>query len=198
MSEPRLPKAYSRYGSSMGRRDTRADCDESIKFRVYEVSIADGYDNGGAYWGSGEPLFRAVGESETADGGECEMWFRARDRNRALDTVLREYPKARFFKGRTSEPKLTAITSSGAIVLILTRADALDAARGDGAIESVLCSPYVASQTAAWSPEVVRGELAEVGCWEAAELADHAAENVKRLVWVLACDLADEICCGAR
>jgi hypothetical protein len=73
----------------MGRRDTHADDqDAPIKLIVQHLPFVDDcYDAGGAYWGSGEPLWRAV-EPE----GEVEFFLRATDRWKALEIVREEYP----------------------------------------------------------------------------------------------------------
>jgi hypothetical protein len=74
----------------MGRRDTHTDGDRegAIKLIVHHLPFVDGdYDAGGAYWGAGEPLWRAV-EVE----GDVEFFLRAKDRWEALEAVREEYP----------------------------------------------------------------------------------------------------------
>jgi hypothetical protein len=97
MGEPRLSKGYTEYGAQMGRMGAKGDPDEALKFRVYQVHLdSGGYDNGGAYWGSGTPLFRALAEGVDQ---QVELYLRAEHRLAALQLVLDEYPKARFFRG---------------------------------------------------------------------------------------------------
>jgi hypothetical protein len=55
---------------------------------------AGGYDEGGAYWGRGGPLYHAC-EYRT-DG--LDYFFRARDRQHAKEVVLARYPNARFYR----------------------------------------------------------------------------------------------------
>jgi hypothetical protein len=80
----RLPKAYSQYGASMGRT---SDALEHFSACVGRVSLArvpldaGGYDSGGAYWGIGEPLWRARGAEDDLD--DLEAFFRAPSREAA-------------------------------------------------------------------------------------------------------------------
>lgn len=87
----KLSEVNGSRGAPMGRRDTHADdCHAPIKLIVHHLPFVDGdYDAGGAYWGAGEPLWRAL-EPE----GEVEFFFRAKDRWDALNYVKGEYPFA--------------------------------------------------------------------------------------------------------
>lgn len=40
------------------------------------------------------------------------------------------------------------------------------------------------------APEILAEELREYGAWSDEELKDHAA-NIKRIIWIAACDLAE-------
>jgi hypothetical protein len=73
----------------MGRRDThRDDRWEPIQLVVQHLPFVDGdYDSGGAYWGAGEPIWRAVEVD-----GPVEFFLRAKDRWAALEAVREEYP----------------------------------------------------------------------------------------------------------
>jgi hypothetical protein len=72
----------------MGRQDVHGDPDEPIQLIVHHLPFEDGdYDSGGAYWGAGEPLWRAV-ELD----GPVEFFLRAKDRWEALEAVRAEYP----------------------------------------------------------------------------------------------------------
>src|SRR5436190_18893849 len=51
-----------------------------------------GYDEGGAYWGLGEPLYWAT------DGAGVDVFRRARDRPTAKRIILEQYPTARFYR----------------------------------------------------------------------------------------------------
>jgi hypothetical protein len=55
-----FPKVSARYGAPMGRSESPlGEAPRSV--RVFRVRInSGGYDDGGAYWGLGKPLFCAV------------------------------------------------------------------------------------------------------------------------------------------
>ncbi len=54
MAEHKFSKAYSQYGASMGRPSEALEG----KVKLFQVRLdSGGYDNGGAYWGPGEPLW---------------------------------------------------------------------------------------------------------------------------------------------
>lgn len=90
-----LPKAYSKYGADMGRREQHADNKaEPIKLRLARVPLdAGGYDSGGAYWGVGQPLYCAWDE-ET----ELQIFFRASNREAAKRVARETYPNARLYR----------------------------------------------------------------------------------------------------
>ncbi|MEP2533508.1 hypothetical protein [Shimia sp.] len=58
-----LSEVGGRYGAPMGRRSDVLDAAEPVTVRRVTLD-AGGYDSGGAYWGTGTPLWRAV----AADG----------------------------------------------------------------------------------------------------------------------------------
>ena len=51
---PALEECDCRRGAPMGRRNNVIKAEA---FRVKRVALDDGYDQGGAYWGYGAPLF---------------------------------------------------------------------------------------------------------------------------------------------
>lgn len=54
--------SYSAYGAPMGRT-TYGDQRNFTKFRLFRVKLnKGGYDDGGAYWGIGKPLWCAMSE----------------------------------------------------------------------------------------------------------------------------------------
>jgi len=73
----------------MGRHNTHGDHEAKVELYVHVCPLDQGYDEGGAYWGEGQPLWRAV----APDGG-IEFFMRAADREAAIDMVYEEYPKA--------------------------------------------------------------------------------------------------------
>ena len=67
MPEYKFEKAYSQYGASMGRSNY-GRLDVARRVRLFRVRLdAGGYDNGGAYWGLGLPLWCALAEDMSAD-----------------------------------------------------------------------------------------------------------------------------------
>jgi hypothetical protein len=82
-----LARAYSKYGASMGRD---SDPLETITGKVHLERVRldrGGYDNGGAYWGVGLPLWRVWNELG-------EAFFRAPNR----DAAKAKLPGRRFFR----------------------------------------------------------------------------------------------------
>lgn len=89
-------KAFSRYGASMGRSDYGPTPDIPVKVRLQKVPLdSGGYDPGGAYWGNGMTLWRAESASEEFD---YTRYFRAPSRKLAKETILQDYPEARFYR----------------------------------------------------------------------------------------------------
>lgn len=70
MPSKQFPDVNSRYGAPLGRRSTPSNRpEEAASVRLFRVRIdAQGYDDGGAYWGLGEPLWCC-----TDDGGYQEF-----------------------------------------------------------------------------------------------------------------------------
>lgn len=73
-----LPDVGGLYGAPMGRRSDVLDPAEPMTLRRVTLD-SGGYDSGGAYWGLGEPLWRA----EAAD--DSTAYFRAESRADALE-----------------------------------------------------------------------------------------------------------------
>lgn len=94
----------SQYGAPMGRRDFIGDTGAPYKFRLFKVRLdSGGYDDGGAYWGLGEPLYCADSEPMADEFGEymgsdARHFIRAKSREHAKLKVLNDYPKARFYR----------------------------------------------------------------------------------------------------
>lgn len=88
-----LSKGYSERGARMGRTSVN-QCDEDAP-RVYlnrRYLDAGGYDQGGAYWGHGAPLYNAYTED-----GSFDIWLRALTREHAKTVIRAQIPGARFF-----------------------------------------------------------------------------------------------------
>lgn len=89
-------------------------------------------------------------------------------------------------------------TSSGRIELQMTKAQALEVSHPGQCDDDVLALsrvPKMRRQLAAIDRALLRAELAEYGAWEDSELGDHE-QNLQRILWLLAGDLAEE--CRAR
>ena len=93
MSRPPLPNVSSKYGAPMGRCD-HAHPGNEYKVYVHQIPVnAGGNDKGGAYWGLGAPLFRAI----SADG-EFACYRRARNRRQAVAALRIEFPSITFYR----------------------------------------------------------------------------------------------------
>jgi len=89
----------STYGAPMGRHEAKGDPDWPYRFSLQRVRLnSGGYDDGGAYWGHGAPLWYASAVSGDEGVANVEMFFRAKDRTAARAVILDEYPEARFYR----------------------------------------------------------------------------------------------------
>lgn len=96
MSRFYYSKAYSIYGSSMGRNEHHGG-NPVTRFRLQRVPVNEGgYDPGGAYWGKGMPLWQYEADNDEDD--VITGFTRAMDREDAKLDVLRRYPTARFYR----------------------------------------------------------------------------------------------------
>lgn len=77
-----LSNVSCKYGAPMGR--PCEDLTHVINVSVHRVKMSScgAYDDGGAYWGIGKPLYRAAGEHES--GVICESFVRANSRAEAI------------------------------------------------------------------------------------------------------------------
>lgn len=67
---------------------------QAQRFYLERVRLdSGGYDQGGAYWGCGDPLYRFESEDRFLNG-----FRRADDRDEAKELVLDAYPRALFFR----------------------------------------------------------------------------------------------------
>ena len=88
MSSVNLPKAHSKYGASMGRYQGTPYglC------KLQRVHLSQGgYDRGGAYWGTGQPLFCC----EDSDGEQA--FIRADNREQAKSRLQTAF-NVRFYR----------------------------------------------------------------------------------------------------
>lgn len=98
----KLPKVNGKYGAPMGRTYFNTNF-ENIPCKVYikRVYTHEGYDNGGAYWGDGQPLFIAFfNHFFPEDNTEIEgqIFVRANGRNEAKQIVKNEWGFASFYR----------------------------------------------------------------------------------------------------
>jgi hypothetical protein len=92
-----LPKSFSSRGADMGRAAKPGPADLPYKFSLQRLRIdAGGYDQGGAYWGHGAPLFWACDES--THSAPVEVFLRAADREAVKAKIRESYPAARFYR----------------------------------------------------------------------------------------------------
>jgi len=71
-----------KYGAPMGRYCEKLDACRLVSVARLKMSSCGAYDDGGAYWGRGKPLYRAAGEHES--GVICESFVRANSRAEAI------------------------------------------------------------------------------------------------------------------
>lgn len=102
MAEHKLPKAgwcgdMSR-GAALGRSPQGEGQAPAGRLRLARVRLdSGGYDNGGAYWGHGQPLYRASGETKDF---VFEQFVRADDRDDAKQQIREMFPReeVKFFR----------------------------------------------------------------------------------------------------
>jgi hypothetical protein len=84
MKHSQFPDVSSRYGAPMGRPEVRTPepiADRSIA--VFRVKLDwGGYDDGGAYWGAGQPIYCA-----RSDSGSFRRFIRASSRAAAIQAM---------------------------------------------------------------------------------------------------------------
>lgn len=86
------------YGAPKGRRTILpVDLDEPVKLQLVRLRlVGDGaYDTGGAYWGAGDPLYFARGDTSEV---VVEMYTRAKSRAAAKQKIRVVLPNATFFR----------------------------------------------------------------------------------------------------
>jgi len=83
-------------GAPMGRPDCYGDGVSPCKLHLERVHFVDGdYDRGGAYWGSGTPLYVAYGEDANE---QIEMFTRASTREAAKVLIQSRRKNVRFYR----------------------------------------------------------------------------------------------------
>lgn len=91
MNNAHVPPVNARYGAPMGRPDKAQDTGLRMHLRRVRIN-SGGYDDGGAYWGLGAPLW-------AYDDGENDWsYLRARTRDDAKAKILERFPDAKFYR----------------------------------------------------------------------------------------------------
>lgn len=89
-------KVGSMYGSPMGRTRCLGDGISPCKLHLERIRLnMGGYDSGGAYWGTGTPLYVAHGYD---DREAIQIFVRASNRQEAKETVQRERKNVSFYR----------------------------------------------------------------------------------------------------
>ena len=92
----KLSNVSSMYGAPMGRRENMGERMMPVRMHLARVRLNQGgYDSGGAYWGTGAPLYCAWG-----DGPEevQEVYLRALTHEDAKCKVREQFPRATFYR----------------------------------------------------------------------------------------------------
>jgi len=80
----------------MGRFGNRSERHQHIKMHLVRANLdSGGYDEGGAYWGIGEPLYWAYGDGERE---MQETFVRGSTREKAKENVRKDFPNATFYR----------------------------------------------------------------------------------------------------
>lgn len=70
-----------------------------MKFYMWRIRLnSQGYDNMGAYWGIGQPLYYYSHEWPNEHGHYIQETIRASSREDAKAKIRVKYPKARFYR----------------------------------------------------------------------------------------------------
>lgn len=90
----RLSNGCTRYGAQLGRRNVLPeDHERPVKLRMRKLRLMDygAYDEMGAYWGLGNPIYFAASE-------DTEIFVRASSRDSAKQAVRAILPAATFHR----------------------------------------------------------------------------------------------------
>lgn len=99
MNPPYLRKVNTTYGAPMGRTEYLPRHYNGERLHLRRVPLnSGGYDPGGAYWGTGLPLYCAYGHTCGGIGEPVELYTRATSHAAAADKLRAEHT------GRTQVP----------------------------------------------------------------------------------------------
>lgn len=93
-------KGCTKYGADMGRRN-QPEGEPDSPLYLQKLRFVDGdYDTGGAYWGSGDPIWCAFSEefakSTTTADDSLRIFVRARTREEAKKLVAEQFKEDGF------------------------------------------------------------------------------------------------------
>lgn len=96
---PKLKQVSCKYGAPMGRPGAHPGDDPRCIIRVRRVRLdSGGYDEGGAYWGHGQPLWYASGIDEFEGARSAiEDFTRAPSKTAAIAYWREQWPNARIW-----------------------------------------------------------------------------------------------------
>jgi len=102
MDKLKLSKAFSKFGSQMGRSNQLPkNALTTGKLQMQKMEWVDGdYDWGGAYWGRSEKhgdMYHVEGNLKNEDGTTI-IFIRALNRKRAKEQVLKQLPNVSFYR----------------------------------------------------------------------------------------------------
>lgn len=89
-------KVNCQYGAPMGRPEyIKYELPEGVKIRLFKVKLnSQGYDDGGAYWGLGKPLYCA----QAVYDSDYREFFRCNSRDEAKEMVKQRIKNAKFYR----------------------------------------------------------------------------------------------------
>ena len=90
-----LTPVSCRFGAPMGRPSIHENPEADVT--LFRVRFVDGdYDQGGAYWGGGSPLYAAIGD-------DFQHFLRAESLESARGELLREFPSLNISTGELND-----------------------------------------------------------------------------------------------
>lgn len=116
---PTIEKCNLKYGAPMGRREYMDSEPASNTVRVFNVPIdSQGYDPGGAYWGSGQKLYCAT---DGTDKDNYRAFTRADSRAQAIR--LLKIPAAWLVKGDGDKSDIREFTAAYSVAALWSSTD---------------------------------------------------------------------------
>lgn len=180
----------SRYGAPMGRIEYVHE--PAARVHLQKVRFEDGdYDAGGAYWGGDSPLYCAMDEADAV----C-VFVRAPDWNAARAVLRRVYPELVVIEDVVAVPQDAQWWSdgSGRIELRIGLQDARGCSHSGQCWSDIVAlaqEPYVQTQLGRLSATAVRTAVRDYFADDRESLYDHQS-NLRRLLWLACCDLAEQ------